>query len=679
MKKTDAFKHWHWQLDANNICRLTLDVAGKRANLLSKDVLLELDHVLDVMEENAPKGLVIASAKPSGFIAGADITEFSAIKDKETALQLIRRGQGVMDRIEKLPFPTLALIHGFCLGGGMELALSCRYRIADDAPETSLGLPEIHLGIHPGFGGTVRLTRLIGGPAALEIMLTGRPLTAQQAKKLGIIDFAVPNRQLENAATTTLLTLPRPHHVTLPQRIMNTSLVRPLVASLLRKKTAAKVAPSHYPAPFRLIDLWEKHGGDRREMMAAEAESVAKLMAGETARNLVRIFFLRERLKSLPHDTAFTPRHVHVVGGGVMGGDIAAWCALKGFDVSVQDVDHDALARVVSRAKKLFAKKLKKNNLVQGAMDRLFPDPKGIDVEKADVVIEAIFENVAAKQSLFRELEQRVRPDTLLATNTSSIPLQVIGEQLERPKRLVGLHFFNPVAKMQLVEVVRTDSTDPAMFEKAVAFTLLLKRLPLPVQSAPGFLVNRILMPYLLEAVLLEEEGVPAAVIDRAATAFGMPIGPIELADTVGLDICRSVAELLKGDHGPPVPARLTSLLAAGRKGRKSGHGFYRYKNNKPEKPKPADSYQPPADLTDRMVMRLLNEVMACLREKIVADADLLDAGMVFGTGFAPFRGGPAKYIRDTGEKGLSDTLRTLADRHGDRFTPDPGWDQGLL
>ncbi|HEB99040.1 MAG TPA: 3-hydroxyacyl-CoA dehydrogenase, partial [Thiotrichales bacterium] len=364
---------------------------------------------------------------------------------------------------------------------------------------------------------------------------------------------------------------------------------------------------------------------------------------------------------------------VHVVGAGVMGGDIAAWCALRGLKVTLQDQSPERIAPAMDRARKLFQKKLRDRRRVTAAMDRLVPDHRGRFVGQADLVIEAIFEDQEAKQVLFRDLEPRLKPDVLLASNTSSIPLERLAEALERPERLVGLHFFNPVARMQLVEIVRGEASSPEALQRAADFTRHIDRLPLPVASSPGFLVNRVLMPYLLEAVELVEEGVPPAAVDRAALDFGMPMGPIELADTVGLDICLHVARILGEALGLAVPARLQSLVDAGHLGRKSGQGFYRWSKGKPVKP--SARREAPADAADRMILRLLNEAVACLREGVVEDADLLDAGMIFGTGFAPFRGGPMHYALRQGIDDMRCRLDDLTARHGSRFTPDPGWE----
>ncbi len=673
MGEKKSYQHWRKEQGRDEIAWLYLDRAESKTNILCRAVIEELDELLEELEYDKPAGVVITSAKSSGFIAGADIGEFTTLKDQDDGFALVRRAQGVFDRLEALHCPTVALIQGFCLGGGMELALACRYRIAIDDPKTKLGLPEVKLGIHPGFGGTVRLPPLIGAPAAMDLMLTGRSLSAKAAAKVGVVDHAVPERHKLSAATQLLQQQPTPQKVKGWKAWVSYGLLRPLLAGMMRRKLAKKARQEHYPAPYAVIELWEKYASDPKVMMKEEAVSVARLVMGDTAQNLIRVFFLQERMKGLGSKSDFKAERVHVIGGGVMGGDIAAWCAMQGLQVTLQDRSHEVIGRAIGRAHGLYKKKLKHPLKIRDAMDRLRPDIEGRGIAEADLIIEAIFENVEAKQQLFKEVEAKAKPDALLATNTSSIPLEAISGVLDDPSRLIGLHFFNPVAQMQLVEVVRGAESNEALIDAGCAFTKQIGRLPLPVKSSPGFLVNRILMPYLIEAVILESEGVPAVLIDQAATKFGMPMGPIELADTVGLDICLHVAEILSQELGGEVPEKLRSMVAAGQLGRKSGEGFYKYKKGKPLKPSDTGT-PPPDDLTDRMILRFVNEAMACLREGVVEDEDLLDAGIIFGTGFAPFRGGPMNYTAKCGRDQLKQRLDHLQQEHGERFTPDARW-----
>lgn len=669
-----GWRHWRLERDGDGLAWLTIDVAGAGANVLSREVLEELGAVLEALEAEPPRGLVLRSGKAGGFVAGADVRELAAVRDRAEALALVRQGQALLGRLEALPCPTVALIHGYCLGGGLELALACTWRVADDDPRTRIGLPEVRLGIHPGFGGTVRAIERAGPLAALPLMLAGRAVDARRARRLGLVDHAVPRRHLERAARSLLAAPPPRRRARWTWRLVEAPGVRHAAAAWFAWRTARAVRREHYPAPFALIRLWRDHGGRREAMLGAEARSVARLVVSPTARSLVRVFLLGERLKGFGKAEAPPVRHVHVVGAGTMGGDIAAWCALQGLRVTLTDTRAGALAAAVARAQCLLARRLRAPHLVTAALDRLVPDPRGHGARRADLVVEAIVEDLEAKRALFAQIEREVRPDALLATNTSSIPLERIAEALRGPSRLVGLHFFNPVARMRLVEVVSGTATDPAAAARACAFVRAIDRLPLPVRSAPGFLVNRALMPYLLEAVTLEAEGLAPERIDAAAVAFGMPVGPVELADRVGLDICLAVAEVLARELGRPVPDRLRALVAAGRLGRKSGHGFYEWRGGRPRKARTRRREAVPDDLTDRLVLPLLNELAACLREGVVADADLADAALVHGAGFAPFRGGPLAYARARGVREVTAALAALERRHGERFRPDPGW-----
>jgi len=586
MSKT-SYKNWSLKTDNDQILWLTFDKENASANTFNSAVISELDSILDdLAKDKEHKAVIITSAKKSGYIAGADIEEFSKFKTVDEAVAFIRKGQKVFNKLEALSMPTIAMIEGFCLGGGCEMALACTYRIAEEGPKTRIGLPEVKLGIHPGWGGSVRLPRLIGALKAMDIILAGRAVSAKVAKRMGFVDAAVPKRQLIRAARFYALKKPAPHKASLLESLTNSALIRPMLAQVFAKKVGQKISKNHYPAPFAQIDTWRKHGIDGDRAMMGEAKSIGRLLLDSTAKNLVRIFFMQEQMKGLAKGSKFKPAHVHVIGAGVMGGDIAAWCALKGLRVTLQDRESKFIAPAIKRAHKLYKKKLRKPNLVQAAMDRLQPDIEGTGIGKADVIIEAIFENLEAKKTLFVSLEKQMKAGAVLASNTSSIPLNEISQGLKDPSKLVGIHFFNPVAMMPLVEVVKSDKSDAKVVENAIAFVVKIGRLPLPVKSSPGFLVNRVLMPYLLEAMALFEEGVPGVVIDKAATDFGMPMGPIELADTVGLDVCLSVAKILTGHYGGTVPNRFQEMVDSGQLGRKTGQGFYRYNKGKVEKPK---------------------------------------------------------------------------------------------
>jgi 3-hydroxyacyl-CoA dehydrogenase/enoyl-CoA hydratase/3-hydroxybutyryl-CoA epimerase len=459
----------------------------------------------------------------------------------------------------------------------------------------------------------------------------------------------------------------------------NTWLARQILAPIVLKQTAAKVRKEHYPAPFAMIDVWKRGGSSVQQRLKIEARSVAKLAKTPTAQNLIRIFFLQERLKGQGGGTDPGIKHVHVVGAGVMGGDIAAWAAFKGFDVTLQDREMKFIQPALDRARQLYEKKLKTPEKVEDAVRRLRADVEGSGIASADLAIEAIYENVAAKQALYAAIEPQFQADEILASNTSSIPLDQLREGLQAPQRFLGLHFFNPVAQMPLVEVVRHDQLDPAIEKRALAFCKAIGKLPVAVKGTPGFLVNRILMPYLLEAMRLYSEGVPGPVLDREAKKFGMPMGPIELADTVGLDVCASVGKELAPFLGLEVPSGLDEKLEAGKRGKKDGQGLYVWQDGKPLKPEVDKDYVMPPDLQERMILPMVNEAIACLADGVVDDADLLDAGVIFGTGFAPFRGGPIQYARCEGVDKLKAKLEQLAQRYGDRFKPKNGWDHPAL
>lgn len=669
------FKHWRPELRDERVVVLTFDRAESSVNTLAHEVLEELEQLIERIAIEKPKGVVVVSGKPSGFVAGADIAEFKTYHERGTVFESIRYGQTVFQKLAELPCPTVAAIHGFCMGGGTELSLACRYRVASSDDSTRIGLPEVKLGIYPGWGGSVRLPPLVGAPAAFDMMLTGRALSASNARAIGLVDKTCEPAVLLD---TALALLKRGAKRPLKQRLLGWATnwwpVRQALAPMLVKQVSRKARKAHYPAPFALIDTWRRSGGPVESRLVSEAKSVAKLAGTPTAQNLVRVYFLQERLKGLggkAHDI----KHVHVVGAGVMGGDIAAWSALRGFETTLQDRSLEQIQPAIARAHTFYGKKLKREDKRAAAIARLNADVDGAGVAKADLVIEAIFENLDAKRALYAKVEESLPEGGLLTSNTSSIPLTDLRAELKRPAQFAGLHFFNPVSMMPLVEIVRHDGMDAETERRLAAFCRAIDKLPVPVAGTPGFLVNRILMPYLLEAMTLYSEGVPGPVIDKAALAFGMPMGPIELADTVGLDVAASVGKIMAEFLNLPIPTGLDGLLASGKRGRKDGQGFYAWENGRAKKPEVPKDYAAPEDLTDRMVLAFVNEAVACLHEGVVADADLLDAGVIFGTGFAPFRGGPIQYVRSEGAAKLKARLDQLASRHGPRFNPRPGWD----
>jgi 3-hydroxyacyl-CoA dehydrogenase / enoyl-CoA hydratase / 3-hydroxybutyryl-CoA epimerase len=716
---------WKFETDAENIGYLTLDKPDSSANTLSQSVLRELQQQLRTLGGGGSaarlRGLIIKSGKPSGFIAGADIREFTTFSSAADALAHIELGQQVCSALEALPFPTVAAIHGFALGGGLELALACRYRVAVGDARLALGLPEVQLGIHPGFGGTVRSVRLLGVRPAMNLMLTGRPVRADRVRQIGLVDRLVDTREALDVAARELIALAPPvHRPPLSERMLSWPLVRPLIRPALLRKVAAQARRDHYPAPYAIVDLWSRHGARGAAAYAAEAHSIASLFQHDSTRNLIRVFLLQDRLKAMAGKPAGSApaapmapaghagpalSQVHVVGAGVMGGDIAAWCALRGLSVTLQDRELRLIEPALERARALFEKRLTTPAERASALQRLRADPQGAGIAAADVLIEAVFEDLDTKRALFAAAEPQLHADAVLASNTSSLTLESLAGSLRDPGRLVGLHFFNPVPQMPLVEVVHFPGTRPATLAAAIHFTRRIDKLPLPCRSSPGFLVNRVLFPYLHEALRAAGEGVGIETIDRAAVDFGMPMGPLQLCDVVGLDVLLHVGEIVTRELKQEPPAFIATvrrMVEQRHLGRKSGRGFYVWHDGKAvgavtlEHPTDAASTPssggdgPPgdgtrgegdrgegnrgADLADRLILALVNECVACLREGIVEDADLVDAGVIFGSGFAPFRGGPLNYARARGVAACVQRLQQLAARYGARFTPDAGW-----
>ncbi len=668
-----SLTHWRLKKGDDGIAWLIVDKADENVNTLSEDVVFELDEMLSEIERLVPKGLVIRSAKKGGFAAGADIRAFQGVTDAGEIKTRMTEAHRIVDRLATLPMPTVAVIHGHCLGGGLEVALACKFRIAVNGAK--LGFPEVLLGIHPGLGGTFRLTALIDPLEAMTMMLTGRNVYSDKAQRIGLVDAVVEERHVANAVRTALEGKLEHTAGGWKKAAFVLGAARRLAGRRMRA-AAEKQAPSkHYPAPYRLIELWEKHGGDKKAMQAAEIASFSELLAGQPAQNLIRVFFLRERLKGFGKGESGIA-HVHVIGAGTMGGDIAAWCAAWGLTVTLADLDREALAKAIGRASEFYDDKLHSGIEQRDALDHLIPDFSGDGIGRADMVIEAVAEDAAVKKKVFAQITPKMKNGALLATNTSSIPLEALREGLPSPERLLGVHFFNPVTKLELVEIVSHDQASEETLARARAFCGDIDRLPAPVRSSPGFLVNRALTPYLAEAFLLLDEGVAKETIDRAARDFGMPMGPIELADQVGLDIALHVADFLKDSFPaevPDIPGWLWEKVEKGELGKKSGKGLYDYDDK--GNPRKKDAPEPEADLADRLILPMLNICIRLLREGVVADVDTLDAAMIFATGFAPFRGGPVHCARERGVDDVVKALQRLEQRLGPRFKPDEGWD----
>ncbi|HNC18451.1 MAG TPA: 3-hydroxyacyl-CoA dehydrogenase NAD-binding domain-containing protein [Accumulibacter sp.] len=640
--QTMTYQHWRVERDTDGVAWATIDCDGQPSrpstNTLSQPVMEELVQILDDCDRSPPKGLIFRSGKPAGFIAGADINEFSRLDTPQKGVDLVARGWRLFDRLAQTAYPTLALVRGHCLGGGLELALACRYLLVVDEPATRLALPEVLLGILPGWGGILRLPERVGPQTALEMMLTGKSLNADQAQRHGLADERVPPRVMDEAAAQWVLSGQSPRRPAIGQRLLGGPF-KSLLAALVRRKLAERARPAHYPAPYAIIELWQRHRGNPLDA----PELIESLVGSPTTRNLLRVYALQERLKSSARDSDFQARHVHVIGAGVMGGDIAAWCAQRGLTVTLQDRSLAAIAPALQRAYADWRRRIKDERTRRQTMDRLIPDPDGWGVARAEVIIEAIFEDLPAKRALLQNLEKRSSPNAILATNTSSLRLEDLQTALAHPERLIGIHFFNPVARMPLVEVVSTATSDPKALRCGMAFVRQIDKLPLPVRSAPGFLVNAVLGPYLLAAMQAVDQGVSPETVDEAMRAFGMPMGPIELIDMVGLDVALAAGAGLTGAPGEQTPTCLREKIAAGQLGKKTGRGFYMYREGRAVKNKPAPA---PAGLAERLVRPLLERSRQLVAAGIVADDDLADAGVIFGTGFAPFTGGPLHYQR---------------------------------
>jgi len=643
-------KDWRFSVDREKIAWAVFDRENESANALGRRPLEELGRIVDRVDAGANDGgiagLVITGGKPGAFIVGADINEFDALDTVEKVKSSIKPVLELFNRIEDMAVPVVCAFHGACVGGGLELALACHYRIATRQETTKVGFPEVKLGIFPGFHGTARAIRQAGPATAMEMMLTGRMIRSSKARALGYIDRLVNTpMELRWAARRAVLTKAKSKPASTIKSMMGAPLIRGQVASRMRAQAAKKARETHYPAPFRLIDLFEQHGGSEADLKRHETEYFAPLMVSETARNLRRVFRLSEQLKAqAPKGLAFNPLRVHVIGAGTMGADIAGWCVASGMQATLQDLSPEQIEKGIAAQSKTLKRKFRTPTELAAAKARLIADAAGDHVGQADVVIEAIVEKLEVKRSVFKELEGKLKAGAVMATNTSSLMIEDIAEPLTDPSRLIGIHFFNPVAQMPLVEVIRGAQSRQDEIDKGCAFVTAIGKFPLVVKSAPGFLVNRVLAPYMFEAMQHVARGEQKERIDEAAKVFGMPMGPIELADTVGLDVCAHVGRILAShsDAGSE-PTQLDELVEAGKLGKKSGQGFYKWSDGKPEK---ADiRHTSDLDTLGRaLVEPLITECEKVRSEGIVASADLIDAGVIFGTGFAPFRGGPLHY-----------------------------------
>ncbi len=642
----------HLEITERGIGVITFDRPGSSANIFDEAALDELSRALYTVEKLEPKGVIFTSAKPGIFIAGADLNSLSEAKEEQLK-QLIEKGQEVFQRIAALPMPTLAAIHGACLGGGLELALACDQRIATDDKSTRLGLPETLLGIIPAWGGSTRLPRLLGLPKALDLILSGKTLTGTHARKLGLVDVVVPKERLMEAATGAVFK--KPTRKGFPST--NNALSRWVIRGIARRSLLAKTR-GNYPAQEAAVEVVTRgSGGSIVRSLQREERAVAHLAKGLEAANLMRLFRLQERAKKFRFaprlDTASLPviERTAVIGAGVMGAGIAQWFSAKGLPVILRDLDRDRVAAGMESVRSLFGSAVKKRILTKHEamrrLDLVAPSAEPVLLTRCDLVVEAAVENLEIKKKIFADLCARSRPDTILATNTSALPISALctAAGITHPERIVGLHFFNPVSRMKLVEVVVTDHTSPEVVERTLAFVRKIGKLPVVVKDSPGFLVNRILMPYLIEAGHLVDRGVSLEVIDDAMLDFGMPMGPIRLLDEVGLDVAAHVAVTMREAFGDrfELPKVLTRLVKEGHFGRKAGQGFYQYEKGKVAGVAVGKGTLSATedDLATHLAGLMVAEAKLCLAEGLARDADDIDFAMVMGTGFAPFRGGP--------------------------------------
>ncbi len=665
----DRVGNWRIGRDPDGILWLAMDCEGSGTNVISRKVLEELDTHLAAAEADLPKALVIRSAKDSGFAAGADISEFEDVaSDPET---LLREGHAVFDRLAALACPTICVVHGAALGGGFEMALACDMRIG--VKGASFAFPEVQLGLHPGLGGTFRSVALIDPVEAMTLMLTGKAAHTKKAKSLGLLDAVVEERHVAAAVQAAANGDLEEHEQGLKARAFSLGTARSYAARQMRSQTEKKAPKEHYPAPHALIDLWEEHGDDAQAMQKAEIASFGQLLQTDTSKNLQRAFFLRQRLRGNAKgedDIA----HVHVIGAGAMGAEIATMAAIRGKRVTLGDTSTQALGRAIKLAGEICVSKHLSSIEKRDALDRLMPDPEGYGIATADLIIEAGPETMEIKRNIYEGLSSRMKEGAILASNTSSLSVDELATDAPDAARFAGLHFFNPVSKIDLVEVVKGPDTSQDTATRLAAFCGAIGKLPVHVGDYPGFLVNRALVPYLMEAMVLLDEGVPKEVIDSAALKFGMPMGPVTLADQVGLDIGLHVAEsLAEGLEKPmaPISKTLRDKVAAGETGKKAGKGFYDWSDGTPH---PHSDEHGPDDLTDRLILPMLDACVEVLRRGVVAAEDDIDAAMIFATGWAPFRGGPMHYARARGIEDVVQRLKELEQAHGPRFAPDPGW-----
>ena len=685
-----------YDITSEGIAVVTFDLPGEKVNKLTTPVMEELGRLLDELAvKKEIRALVFRSGKDGNFIVGADIAEIRNITDSATGEQLAQRGQAVLAKLEALPFPTIAAIHGPCMGGGMELALACTYRVISNDQRTALAQPEVKLGIIPGFGGTQRLPRLVGIANALDMILTGKSVYPRKAKKIGLADEVtyretLLQRALAQARKSGASALPRKVRARRPLAIRlfeGNPLTRQLIFRLAEKSILKETA-GNYPAPLAALDAvryGSQHGSGKG--YEHEAKLLGRVIPTEVSKNLISVFYLNELLKKDAGSARSLVAHAGVLGAGVMGGGIAQLLAEKGVSVRMKDVSTKAVAAGLKEAWDIFVKRRKKGILTalqaRDGFDRISGTTDYTGFRSADITIEAVVENMDVKKSVLRDAEAATGPHTMFTSNTSSLSITELAKAASRPERVAGMHFFNPVEKMPLVEIVRGKSTSEETIAAVASLSRRLGKLPIVVNDGPGFLVNRILMPYLSEAVVMLEQGARIEEIDQQLLRFGMPMGAFILLDEIGIDIAHKVSDILHqglGDRVRP-PGLLGLLHQKGYLGKKNGKGFYSYRGKKRGKPdpfiyvimgKPRDGGDrlEKAEIVERPLLLMIKEAALCLEEKIIERADLLDGALIFGIGFPPFRGGLLRYADRIGPAEIATKLQGFAKKYGDRYLP---------
>ena len=685
-----------YAVDKNGIAVLTFDLPSEKVNKLTTAVMSELEQILETLSaDHAIKALVIRSGKPDIFIAGADIAEIRDITDANKGEELSRRGQSVMNKLEALPFPTVAAIHGPCLGGGLELALACSHRVISNDPRTVLGPPEVKIGIIPGFGGTQRLPRLVGLSNALEMILPGKNIYAKKATRIGLADGVTYKKTLLDVAVQTAKqaigkrrpTAIRAKRPILIKLLESNPLTRTLVYRTARKNVL-KETRGNYPAPLAALEAVRfglVHGLSAG--YENESRTLGSLVVSEISKNLINVFYLSEVLKKDVSPSQFSVTRTSVIGAGIMGGGIAQLFAEKGISVRIRDINAKAVAAGFKAAADIFRKRSKKGIIdplqARDGMDRISGATDASGFGSADLAVEAVVENMDIKKAVLRDFELVSKDSAIFASNTSSLSITELAAGAKRPEQVVGMHFFNPVEKMPLIEIVKGQRTSPGTVAAIATLSRRLGKFPVVVNDGPGFLVNRILMPYLGEALTMLEEGGSIDEIDQALLRFGMPMGAFILLDEIGIDIAHKVSGILHaglGERIKPSPL-LEGLYKEGFYGKKNGKGFYLYLagtrggasplvNARVQKLKDNTARLSEQEIIERAVFLMIKEAALCLEEKIIDRVDHLDAALIFGIGFPPFRGGLMRYAETLGAKYIVEKLEAYTAKYGERFTP---------